>query len=345
MKKLACLPGLAALALCLSLPGLAGADMRSGLDKALRAMDHAVGPAFQKIAVGGLVERTSGLPSPLCGKVEQGLRSGLRRSTSRQALEAGQDPSQADALLTGDYLRQGDKVSLRLVLLDPKDTKIWQGDCVLPASDFTAADFQTQALVPTAPSPDLATQQAAEEGQVIPKMPGSDGQQVPSYGAYYGGFLPFFHVDMSLGYKSFFPINSSFQSALGGQVGGLTLGLSFNDILLVDFDAWGKDVSGLGDLQSLIYTGTDFSLVYPLRLGNHFILYAGPGGRFGSLEADDSVAPAGSVVYGNNGFMAVAGAKVKDHGLGLDLRYTYDMSYSYTGYHTLTLGAFYEFGL
>jgi hypothetical protein len=30
--------------------------------------------------------------------------------------------------------------------------------------------------------------------------------------------------------------------------------------------------------------------------------------------------------------------------VGLDARYTYDLASSYTGYHTMRLGGFYEFG-
>lgn len=336
---------LAWLVVGLALPGLTRADLQPSLDKALRTMDHALGPSFQKIAVGGIVDEESGNRSPACQKLEDGLRLGIARSTNRAALSADQDPEGADALLSGTIQRQDGQVDLHLVLTDQKSTLLWKGDCGLAASDFSPGDFQPEQAIPKAPAG------GGEGGQVIPKMPQGEGGSYYGYApvyATYGGptWWPAngLTMDVSIGYKSFFPINTDFQSAVGGQISGLTLGLSFNDILLLDFDAYNQDVTHAGNLQSVAYTGSDISLVYPFHLGRHFVAYLGPGGRFGELEADDGIAPPGSIVYGNNGFMAVAGVKAKAEWVGLDLRYTYDMSYSYTGYHTLTLGAFYEFG-
>ena len=48
--------------------------------------------------------------------------------------------------------------------------------------------------------------------------------------------------------------------------------------------------------------------------------------------------------FGSNALDVVAGLKLRKGDAGLDLRYTGDVVSSYTGFHTVTLGAFYAFG-
>ena len=124
----------------------------------------------------------------------------------------------------------------------------------------------------------------------------------------------------------------------------MSLGVDIGDVFLWDLDFWNQDVSTLGSAQSLDYNGTDFALVYPFHLGEHFTLYVGPGGRFGEISVNDPALWNGGVGFGNNALEAVAGLKFRADDVGLDLRYSGDLVSSYTGYNTLRLGAFYEFG-
>ena len=51
-----------------------------------------------------------------------------------------------------------------------------------------------------------------------------------------------------------------------------------------------------------------------------------------------------TVNFGDHTRTILAGIKAKVDHVGLDLRYNYDLASSYTGYHAVRLGAFYEFG-
>jgi hypothetical protein len=152
-------------------------------------------------------------------------------------------------------------------------------------------------------------------------------------------------------YKAFLPTNGSFQRVAGKLQNALSLGLNIDDVFLWDVDFWDEGVSGLGTAQNLDYAGMDVALVWPFHLGP-FTLYAGPGGRFGEISVYDPTALGGdyysdgsnTVGFGNNALEAVAGAKFTMGNVGLDLRYSGDLVESYTGFNTLRLGAFYEFG-
>jgi hypothetical protein len=190
---------------------------------------------------------------------------------------------------------------------------------------------QEEGGVPNAPA---LAEVPAPQDQVVPMHPRRERRRLQP-----------FNFDLAIGYKAFFPINSTFQGVVGTRLDGLDLGMSFDDSLLVDFNFWSQNVSGLGTATSLDYAGTDIAWVYPLDLGKAFTFYGGPGGRFGSIEVNDPALDHGDgVSFGNNGLTAVAGAKVHVGDAGLDLRYTYDILSSYTGYHTVSLGAFYAFG-
>ncbi|MGH7441167.1 MAG: hypothetical protein ACREKE_00685, partial [bacterium] len=177
--------------------------------------------------------------------------------------------------------------------------------------------------------------------------PGGGGDTIPTlpYGAGYTSFGGGGNFGLNVGYKAFFPTNSSFRKAAGSAMNAISFGLSFDDIFLADADFWQQNVNNLGTAQTLEYAGTDLAVVAPFHfLDRHLCAYVGPGGRFGEITVNDPALDEEGVGFGNNALEAVAGIKWKADNAGLDLRYTYDLAYSYTGYNTLRLGAFYEFG-
>ena len=256
------------------------------------------------------------------------LVSGMRRALSATAVAAIQaegNSGTADALvLVLHYQAVDSGLDLHAELHAAADPAVlWSRRALIPRDDLPAGSL---------PGPALDDGTAGQEDlQAIPGPPRDAPMRRP------------LHWDLSLAYKAFLPLNSSFRAVAGGRLDGLSLGVSFCDIFLADLDAYHADLSGQGSLQSLDYEGVDLAVVAPLHLGPA-TLYAGPGGRFGSIYLNDSSLPQGSVSFGNNAFMAVAGVKAAYRNLGLDFRYGYDFTASYTGYHSLRLGGYYAFG-
>ncbi len=346
--------------LLLAAPGWAAPGYQAALDQLAASLGAAQAPSVGSLAVAGFVDRQTHRRSPFCVKVEEGLRDRIIGAGRWRVLRAGQDPSGADALLSGTYTRSAGTVFLDARMTDSADGRVlWRGSTRFSDADFGAADFTLGAYQAgpdqggSAASADAGGQAVAQGGgQVVPQEPGQvvptmPGQVVPTMP---GSYSPFYSparlgLDFSAGYKLFLPLNSTFQSQVTTAINGFTLGMGFGDVLLMDFDLWNTSVSNIGTLDSLTYVGSDFSLVWPVRLGPALTVYAGPGGRFGWIQVNDPSTPDGDQVdLGNNGFIAVAGAKLYLGAAGLDLRYTYDLAYSYTGYHTLSLGVFYDFG-
>jgi hypothetical protein len=210
---------------------------------------------------------------------------------------------------------------------------------------FEAQRIRTQPVAKATPVPyRRADRPAIQARQKDGSSYGQAYQYQPVVSTGGGISLGSIGFELGLAYKLFYPINSSFQENVG-MIGGYSGGLGFKDIVLLDVDYWTKAPSQVSNIDNLAYLGSDLSLVYPLRFGEGFLLYLGTGGRFGWIMVNSPLIPAGAqVTFGNNGWMAVAGAKLKFGSLGLDLRYTYDLWASYSGYHTLCLGGFYEFG-
>jgi len=313
MPFLRALSGLA-LACCL------GAPLRADLDGRLGVLAGAL------VSSGALHGRSvavvDGNPDPQDG-LGQAMAGGLRRSLEGAAVAVPaetESPTSKTLVLTLNAAPQADGASVRAELRASGDPDVlWSRNAWIPSEDLPAGSL-------AGPPPD-----GDDSGvDVVPRAIGRPRR-------------PPLQWDLSAGYKAFLPLNSTFRSVAGDRLDGLSLGASFQDIVLVDLDAWHADLSGQGTLQSLDYAGVAVAVVAPLRLGP-FTLYAGPGGRFGSIQLNDSTLADGSVAFGNNGFEGVAGVKARAGSLGLDLRYGYDFAASYTGYHTLRLGAYYAFG-
>jgi hypothetical protein len=310
------------------------ADVQGSLNVLAHALAAAKTPKLESIAVVDFSDRSSGLRTPFCPVLEDDLRQALTQAGQWKVLEAGADTQNASAVLTGSYLRDDDQIHVHAELHAVADgALLWSRNAILQASDVDASDFGA----PAQEDADSDSIAAALE----PQMSGDEGDAIPSYPERRSRHP--WHFDVSVAYKAFFPTNTVFQTRVGSRLDALDLGMSFDDFVLLDFDFWNANTS-VGTVDSLDYAGTDLALVYPLHLGNLFTVYLGPGGRFGSIEVNDSAINYGDVAFGNNGFDVVAGAKVKFASAGLDLRYSYDMLSTYTGYHTARLGAFYEFG-
>jgi hypothetical protein len=317
------------------------ADVQGRLNVVADALAGASAVEAQRIAVAGFVERPSGLRPPFSHTLESGLRKALIQANHWKVLPEGEDPAGADALLTGTFTREGDQVVVHAELRSSAEGDVlWSRNTKLEAAGLDAKDFEVPADEAAAPE-----ESEAPNAPALAEVPPPSDQVIPTHPPRVWRSMQPFNFDLSVGYKAFFPTNSSFQNVAGARQDGLDFGLSFDDSFLVDFNFWSQDVSGLGTAQSLDYAGTDIAWVYPFDLGQVFTFYLGPGGRFGSIEVNDpALDHGGGVDFGNNGFTAVAGAKARLGDAGLDLRYTYDLLSSYTGYHTVTIGAFYAFG-
>jgi hypothetical protein len=255
---------------------------------------------------------------PLGRSLADGLRQALA-DTAVSLLPA--TATAGDWVLAVAYQPEAAGVAMRAELHgEAGASALWTRRIEIPAEDLPPGTLAGQAA------------QAPDTGfDTIPQPPADGRARKP------------FHWNLSAAYKAFLPLNSTFQSVAGRRLDGLSLGASFTDVVLVDIDAWHADLSGQGTLQSLDYGGLALAVVAPLHLGP-VTLYAGPGGRFGSITLNDSSIPDGAVSFGNNGAEAVAGVKAQAGRYGLDLRYAYDFASTYTGYHTLRLGAYYDFG-
>jgi hypothetical protein len=311
------------------------ADIQGRLNVIADALAGAASVQAERLAVAGFVERPSGLRPPFSHTLEEGLRKSLTQANHWKVLADGVDPAGADALLTGTFMLEGDRIMVHSELRSNADgTVLWSRNTTLDAVGIDKKEFeppQEEGGVPNAPA---LAEVPAPQDQVVPMHPRRVWRSMQPFG-----------FDLSIGYKAFFPTNSSFKGIVGSRLDGLDLGMTFDDSFLLDFNFWSQNVSGLGTATSLDYAGTDIAWVYPFDLGKAFTFYVGPGGRFGSIAVNDpALDHGGGVSFGNNGFTAVAGAKLRLGAAGLDLRYTYDILSSYTGYHTVSLGAFYAFG-
>ncbi len=312
----------------------AWADMQAKLNVVGSALAHS-GRSFKSLAVAGFTEASTGDNPALAKALEDGLRQAVARANKNwKVLPASADPSKAKALLTGTYSAQDGQLAVHVLLQDAGGTKLgFTRDLFLSGDDLQAAGLSLPASAGLNVEPVLAQPARVNPyyGQTVPTLPPRPRRP--------------FHVDVSAGYKAFYPTNSSFGPWVGGRADGASFGMSFNDWVLLDFDYWHANIQGLGSVDGLDYFGTALAVTYPLRLGP-LTLYAGPGGRFGDLQVHDTAVryDDDQASFGNNAFTAVAGAKLRYGFVGVDLRYTYDLVSSYTGYHTLRLGGFLEFG-
>jgi hypothetical protein len=347
-RKTAAWTGVLALVLAFMAP-----QLKADVQARLNVLAHALASSdvkVQTLAVGGFTD-DSGQRPPFALTLEADLRRALARHKKHWKVLGMDAPSSgADAMLSGTFRRSGADIQVHAELRSqPDGGMLWQRNAILDGADVTDTDLSGA----PAASPQNVTQVAEgpmsdEAAEVIPTVPGtapterSLTERSDNDAGLTDGLGNWF--DCSLAYKAFLPTNGNFQSAAGKVQNAVSVGVDIDDIFLWDVDFWDQAVSNLGSAQSLVYNGTDFALVYPFHLGEHVTLYVGPGGRFGEISVNDPALWDGGVGFGNNALEAVAGIKVRSDNVGLDLRYSGDLVYSYTGYNTLRIGAFYEFG-
>jgi hypothetical protein len=344
---------------------LIAAGLRADVQGRLNVVAHALAAAnhiqIHVVAVTGFTDAASGQRTPFADTLEADLRSALAANKHWQVVKAGDKATVPDALVTGNYERSADTVQVQVeVLAQPEGTLLWQRLAVIDGADVDANALPAAPAAAEGQAP-VAQDSGPLPGSQIPgnTVPGTEGpgNQVPYAGAD-GAYehqtiptLPYrrhrpwrdwgdYHWDFSIAYKAFFPTNSTFQNAAGNRQDGISLGFNFNDVVLWDADFWSQNVTNVGTVQSLNYAGTSVALVYPIHAGP-FTFYLGPGGRFGTINVNDPGINA-NTGFGNNALTAVAGGKWTFGPVGLDLRYTYDLASSYTGFNTVRAGAFYE---
>jgi hypothetical protein len=303
----------------LALAALTPRPLRADLDGRLAVLANALSASGAAAGHAVALTAVDGDGDPLGQALISGLRLALSGTAVALLPESATSSAQDLRLeLASQPLDNG--LAVKATLRSSQDpAPLWVRNIQIPAEDLPPGTLAG----PGAEAPDAAF-------DVVPQAPDRpSGRRL--------------RWDLSAAYKAFLPWNSTFRGVAGTRLDGISLGASFQDMVLLDVDAWHADLSGQGTLQSLDYAGVALALVAPWRLGP-VTLYAGPGGRFGSIAVNDSSVPEGSVSFGNNAFEGVAGVKAAYQDLGLDLRYGYDFAASYTGYHTLRLGAYYAFG-
>lgn len=157
-----------------------------------------------------------------------------------------------------------------------------------------------------------------------------------------------YRLNLGAGYKFYDPMNPTFR-ALARDLNGAYVNLNWADILHFEFDYW-----YLASLPYFSYPGYPVSnlfgysmslgLTAPMRLGHHFVVYGGAGGRFETINVNSPIIPSEDAVsFGNNSFFLTGGVKAHRGSVGVDANVSYDIFATYTAYLTAKLGLYYEY--
>jgi hypothetical protein len=342
------------------------------------------------VAVAQFRELQSGQRSPFCRRLEHDVAAKMRSAMVfgipgeekvKKALKSlegdNSDLSQADslrdfskmldcqALVTGGYFIQGDRVLLQAQILRSEDgSKIWGDSQSFPVSELKIHEAD---LVPAtqpkgyAPPPDLPHADAAQDlslsAQGLPAPAGASPSAESDANAVAGNLLQaqaklalerdaqfsWQRVSLGLGYKGFRPQNPTFRGVSGWDNGGY-IKLSWADVVNGEFDYWLLPSTHLADISNLTAYGFTLSGTCPLRLGPYALIYAGLGGRIESIGVSATNVPSQyGIAYGNNSLLCLAGVKGHWGPYGAELGTSYDFLANYSGYLTLKLGLYYEY--
>jgi len=278
-----------------------------------------------------------------------------------------------DMVASGDYLVQGGGVSITVRLVDPSNGGlVWSQLTVLPKSALQGSDLDTfsgsappgYGQQPTVDAPQILVTPLSPSAAAGP-VSGSAGALSPpagvqapltprSYAPPAGVRLDsnvhetefsIYRANLGVGYKLFDPQNATFKR-LAGDISGGYINLDWADILRVDYDVWYK--SSLPSLfypvSDLLGMGLSLSLTLPVRLGHHWVVYGGLGGRFETIYLSSPVIPSqDSVTFGNNSFFWLGGVKWHRGDWGLEGALSSDLYASYVPYLSARIGAYYEY--
>jgi hypothetical protein len=287
-----------------------------------------------------------------------------------------------DVVLTGYYQVGPDSVSITVRLLKAADgVELWSGLRALPLGQLARGDLnlysdsappnygvdqgypevQAPAGVAGAPlSPSASASapsgltgsasglSATAAAQAPPFSPRAVPSAVRLDPNIHETEFSLYRINLGVGYKFFDPLNATFK-ALSKDMNGAYLNLNWADILHFEFDYWylnSLPYFSYPDypVSNLFAYSVSLALTAPARLGHHWVVYGGLGGRFETINVSSPVIPSEDAVsFGNNSLFVTGGVKAHRGNVGLDANVAYDLLATYTPYFTAKLGMYYEY--
>jgi hypothetical protein len=153
-------------------------------------------------------------------------------------------------------------------------------------------------------------------------------------------------IDFELAYQYFDPTTAAVKYWAPKGMSGPCISVNWADIVHLDYTLWylASVPNFSAPVSSVMGWGFSIYGTAPVRLGHHWVLYAGVGGRFETIDINSPSIPSGDTIsFGNNAFFGVAGAKVHWGDLGVDGALTDDFTADYAPYFTARLGLYYEY--
>ena len=269
-----------------------------------------------------------------------------------------------DVVFTGYYVVQPSSVSMTVRLLRCGDgAELWTENRTLPISALLRGDLVLETgSAPTAygQEPELSAPLIAGSPVSPTASPSglSPTPTVASRAAHRASAdsvrreaniheteFSLYRLDVEAGYKYFEPQNATFKLNTK-SMSGAYVNFNWSDILHVEFDYWYQ--ASLPQLEypvsNLFGYGMSAYATAPLRLGHYWVLYAGLGGRFETINVAAGLIPSqDSISFGNNSFFAIGGVKAHRGPVGVDASVAYDMMATYDPYLTAKLGLYYEY--
>jgi len=272
-----------------------------------------------------------------------------------------------NAVVSGDYFVKDGSIHLTVRLLNCADASVvWTQDRVLPESAVERKDLNTYygsapagygvqiaapmiaglplGSTPTAAGAPLTRTAADADLRRAGLIAAPPGIQLES-NVHETEFSPY-RINFSAGYEFFDPLNPAFASVVK-NVSGPYLGINWADVFHADLYLWYR--SGLYNLSrpisSLSGYGMKISLTAPIRLGHHWVLYTGLGGRFETIDLNlpAPIPSQDAFSFGNNSMFLELGAKAHRGPVGLEGVVDWDLFANYSPYLMVKLGLYYEY--
>jgi hypothetical protein len=265
-----------------------------------------------------------------------------------------------DAVVSGEYLVKGSSIIITVRLVGCADGNVlWSASRTIPEAAVDRSDLNTYSG--SAP-PGYGAQVAAP----TPGFTGGTGTArnmavVPETDSRFAPYAPppgveleanvhetefsIYRLNFGAGYEYYDPTNPAFR-AVAKDIMGPYVSLNWADVVHADFYLW--YLSSLPNLpapvDNLFGYGMKVSLTAPLRLGHYWVVYAGFGGRFETIDLTSPLIPSQDAVsFGNNSVFASVGAKAHWGPVGLEGTLDYDLVANYTPYFMAKLGLYYEY--
>lgn len=164
-------------------------------------------------------------------------------------------------------------------------------------------------------------------------------------------------ADVTAAYRKFMPKNNSLNGLIGNP-GGVYLGIDIASFLNIGLDAWSSDVDNetYSDIKEVSGKALSLSLSFPYVFNEHFLIYAGGGGRFEKIEVNPRTTdqekagePENDAEFGNNSALVTGGMKLRfpttfkngrEGSVGIEANYSRTFFAPRTDYDMYRIGIF-----